>query len=90
MVTGLLDLRRGALVGAGSTSIAEGAELRLGPGAGGSITLAGGQVLRIEEGATARWGPTLIDLTLEAPGSLVNAGTLEISATPACAARSRS
>ena len=78
-VTGLLDLRRGVLTGSATTAVGPGAELRIGAGAGGSLALAGGHVLRIEEGALATWGPTAVEITLEAPGSLVNAGTFEIT-----------
>ena len=43
------------------------------------LTIAGGHALRIEEGASATWGPTNTDIDIQAPSSLVNAGTLVIS-----------
>jgi hypothetical protein len=60
--------------------VAPGASLAIGAsGNPNRITLTGGHVLRIEEGATGVWGPINTDFVVEAPSSIVNAGTLTIS-----------
>ncbi len=79
-ITGSLALYGGTLTGSATTSIASGASLAIAPGGGQNrLTIAGGHVLRIEQGASATWGPTNTDIDIQAPSSLVNAGTLLIS-----------
>ena len=79
-ITGSLSLYTGTLTGSATTSVAAGASLAVAPGGGQSrLTIAGGHALRIEAGASATWGPTNTDIDIQAPSSLVNAGTLVIS-----------
>ena len=79
-ITGSLALYGGTLTGSATTSVAAGASLAIAPGGGPTrLTITGGHALRIEEGASATWGPTNTDIDIQAPSSLVNAGTLVIS-----------
>jgi hypothetical protein len=79
-ITGSLALYGGTLTGSATTSVASGATLAIAPGGGQTrLTITGGHALRVEEGASATWGPTNTDIDIQAPSSLVNAGTLVIS-----------
>jgi hypothetical protein len=78
-ITGTVGLYGGTLSGSATTTVATDARLLVGPsGSPNRVTITGGHVLRIEDGASARWGPVNTDVQLDAPASIVNAGNLAI------------
>jgi hypothetical protein len=78
-IAGTLLVYGGALSGTATTSVTSSGELYLGSSGGQNrITVTGGHVLRVEEGASATWGPVNTDIQLDAPSSIVNAGVFTI------------
>ena len=78
-ITDSFDFRHGTLTGNTSTAIAAGAQLTLSGGQNGAIIISGGHALTIELDSHARWGPTANNIQIQAPGTLINAGTFEIA-----------